>query len=203
MSNPRVDFYLASGSPRRRDLLSQVGYRFATLRVEIDEIPARGESSGAFVHRMATQKAVAGWHQIADAHARPVLGADTVVVVDDQILGKPADAADAARMLALLSGRSHRVLTAVVLCAGETLHAALSETTVLFRRIEEDEIRRYWASGEPRDKAGAYAIQGLAAIFVARIEGSYSGVVGLPVFETATLLQSVGVSAWQQEHVSP
>ena len=194
----RDSFYLASASPRRHDLLLQLGYRFAVLPVAIDERAQAGESGEAFVRRTAIGKAMAGWRVVETGIALPVLGADTAVVVDGQILGKPEDAADAARMLGLLSGRTHRVLTAVAVTSGATTRAELSETTVLFRDIEAHEIRRYWDTGEPRDKAGAYAIQGLAAVFVARIEGSFSGVVGLPLFETSSLLQSIGVRGWQR-----
>ncbi|MBK7171072.1 MAG: septum formation inhibitor Maf [Gammaproteobacteria bacterium] len=197
MNDRNADFYLASASPRRHDLLLQLGYRFAVLPVAIDERAQAGESGEAFVCRTAIRKAMAGWRVVETGIALPVLGADTAVVVDGQILGKPEDAADAARMLGLLSGRTHRVLTAVAVTAGAPPQTVLSETGVQFRSIETPEIRSYWATGEPCDKAGAYAIQGLAAAFVARIEGSYSGVVGLPLFETDNLLRAFGVQGWQ------
>lgn len=193
MNDRNVDFYLASASPRRHDLLLQLGYRFAVLPVDIDELAHAGEDAEVFVRRIATRKAMAGWRLVETGNARPVLGADTVVVVDGQILGKPEDAADAVRMLELLSGHTHRVLTAVAVTAGMAPQTVLSETRVQFRDIEAHEMRSYWATGEPCDKAGAYAIQGLAAAFVARIEGSYSGVVGLPLFETSSVLRCFGV----------
>jgi len=193
------DFYLASASPRRRELLAQLGYRFLPLQVDIDEAPRAGESGRELVIRLAERKAVAGVRLVAASDPRPVLGADTAVVVEGRILGKPESLAEAAAMLALLSGRAHRVLTGVALAHGSRLAVALSETTVVFRPLAPEEIRRYWLTGEPRDKAGGYAIQGIAAAFVERIEGSYSGVVGLPLFETARLLQDSGISGWQTD----
>ncbi|KAA6187268.1 septum formation inhibitor Maf [Thiohalocapsa marina] len=188
-----VALYLASRSPRRRELLQQLGLAHGLLPADVDESPLPGESAEAFVIRIALEKARAG-RQVAPSPL-PVLGADTAVVCDGRILGKPADAADAAAMLALLSGRAHRVLTGVAVL-GQREQTVLSETRVQFRQIAPAEADAYWASGEPRDKAGAYAIQGRGALFVERISGSYTGVVGLPLFETARLLAAEGVHPW-------
>jgi septum formation protein len=182
--------YLASRSPRRRELLDQLGLRYALVTADVDETPLPGEDPRAYVQRMALTKARAG--RLAVSTAQPVLGADTAVVCDDRILGKPADANDAMAMLRLLSGREHRVLTGIALL-GKHTQTAVSDTAVSFRIIEPDEAAAYWAGGEPRDKAGAYAIQGQGALFVERLTGSYSGVVGLPLFETAALLAQEGV----------
>ena len=190
MAAPFPRIHLASQSPRRRELLSQIGVAHEVLRVDVDEQRRHAEPALDYVQRLARDKAAAGWAQVLAAGLAPlpVLGADTIVVVDDCILGKPVDAADARAMLQRLSGRAHEVLTAVALCGAHGMQATLSRTSVRFRQLDDDDIARYWASGEPADKAGAYGIQGLAAVFVERIEGSYSGVVGLPLFETAQLL---------------
>jgi septum formation protein len=182
--------YLASRSPRRRELLGQLGLAYALVPADVDETPLPGEDPRAYVQRMALAKARAGRLAVSTAH--PVLGADTAVVCDDRILGKPADADDAMAMLQLLSGREHRVLTSVALL-GKREQTAISDTGVSFRVIDAAEAAAYWAGGEPRDKAGAYAIQGRGALFVERLTGSYSGVVGLPLFETAALLAQEGV----------
>jgi septum formation protein len=183
--------YLASRSPRRRELLLQLGLTHACIPVDVDETPLAGEEPRAYVQRMAQSKARAG--RLAVSAARPVIGADTAVVCEGRILGKPADADDALAMLRLLSGREHRVLTGVTVI-GAREQSAISETLVHFRHIGPAEAAAYWAGGEPRDKAGAYAIQGRGALFVERIDGSYSGVVGLPLFETAALLACEGVT---------
>jgi septum formation protein len=196
MNTPAPDFYLASASPRRRELLAQLRLRFAALQVEVDEAALPAEAAHDLVLRLAAQKAAAGERLLEAVDPRPVLAADTVVVVDGQILGKPGSLEQARDMLGRLSGRAHCVLTGVVLRQGGRVRSALSETTVVFRTLSPEEIDWYWRTGEPRDKAGSYAIQGLAAAFVERIEGSYSGVVGLPLFETARLLQASGVSGW-------
>lgn len=158
--------------------------------MDVDERPVPGEAPGDYVLRVALDKAQA---VARDGNPRRlVLGSDTAVVADGEVLGKPLDAADARRMLGLLGGRSHRVLTAVALVGGGRAGTALNESTVTFRALAPAEIEGYVATGEPLDKAGAYAIQGRAAIFVSRLEGSYSGVMGLPLFETATLLSEFG-----------
>lgn len=197
-------FYLASASPRRRELLRQIGAVFEVLPAQIEERRHADESAPAFARRMAREKARVIWDNLPLAAQRCVLGADTVVVVDEQILGKPVDRADGLRMLRLLSGRTHHVYTAVALITnGSELHEALSVTKVTFRVINEPEAQRYWDSGEPVDKAGGYAIQGYGAVFTRNLEGSFSGVVGLPLFETAMLLRTAGVSLLQHSAERP
>lgn len=182
--------YLASRSPRRAELLRTLGVEFSVVDVEIDETPRADEVPAAYVQRLACAKAAAGRTRVPlDA---PVLAADTTVVLAHEILGKPRDAADAARMLSRLSGRWHAVFTGVAL-ARATADCVVVETRVLFRPLHADEIARYWASGEPADKAGAYAVQGLGGAFVLRLDGSYSNVVGLPLAETITLLDRAGI----------
>jgi len=182
---------LASASPRRQALLQQIGVRFRQQVAEVDETPLDNESAQDYVVRLAMAKAHAVRQRIADAEA-PVLGADTAVVVDGRLLGKPADRAHARDMLQLLSGRRHRVLSAVALVK-ERQAVAVSDSSVWFRALSEKDIEGYWRTGEPRDKAGAYGIQGVGAIFIERLEGSYSGVMGLPLCETARLLQNFGI----------
>ena len=192
--------YLASGSPRRRELLTQIGVPFSTVSAAIDETPLLNESPVAYVERLAREKALAGREQLRASishHHFCVLGADTAVVLDDRILGKPVDQADALAMLMGLSGREHEVLTAVAINDAQRCETRVVRSCVTFRAISEDEASRYWASGEPHDKAGGYAIQGLAAVFVANLNGSYSAVVGLPVCETAELLGHFGIPCWQ------
>jgi septum formation protein len=183
---------LASASPRRRELLAQVGVRHRVLAVDLDESRRPGEPVEDFVQRLALDKALAGWHALPEVAKRPVLGADTLVVLDGEPLGKPADREDALAMLARLSGRTHEVFTAVALVTPEP-RVCLQRSRVTFRAIEAAERLAYWDSGEPADKAGAYAIQGLGAIFVQHLEGSYSGVMGLPLYETAVLLAQAGI----------
>jgi septum formation protein len=193
-----LDFiYLASGSPRRRELLQQIGVPFRVLGTAVDEAVAAGEAAAAYVARLAAAKAEAGWEHAQDAHPAPVLAADTAVVLDGEILGKPAHRDDGERMLSLLSGRTHEVLTAVALRTQAGLRSSISRSAVTFRGIAADEARAYWDTGEPLDKAGAYAIQGRAAVFIADLRGSFSGVMGLPLFETAELLSEAGVPCWQ------
>jgi septum formation protein len=182
---------LASQSPRRRELLDQAGIAHRVLPVAVDEAHLPGEVPAVYVERLARAKALAG---LAAAGAGPVLGADTAVVLDDAVLGKPADRDDALAMLARLSGRSHAVLTAVALATADAIACRLSVSHVTFRALSRHEIEAYWTTGEPADKAGGYAIQGRAALFVTRLEGSYSGVVGLPLFETAELLREAGLA---------
>lgn len=189
--------YLASGSPRRRELLTQIGVPFFTQIVPIDESPLPDESAVAYVERLARAKAQAGLAAVRQPHEAVVLGADTAVVLDGRILGKPADAAEAMATLSALSGRTHQVLTAVALASQERVAARVVSSQVSFRQLQPAEIAAYWASGEPQDKAGSYAIQGLAAIFVSQLQGSYSAVVGLPLCETAELLAEFAIPCWQ------
>ena len=196
--------YLASKSSRRRELLKQLGVPFEELHLR--ESPGRardvleeaedGEPPPHYVERIARTKANVGWKRMEQRHltARPVLGADTEVVLDGEVFGKPRDAAHAGEMLTRLSGRTHEVLTGVALRSGEDVGFALSVSRVTFRALTAGEIERYVATGEPLDKAGAYAIQGRAAAFVTRIEGSYSGVMGLPLYEAASLLATAGIA---------
>ncbi|ABR83607.1 septum formation protein Maf [Pseudomonas aeruginosa] len=190
--------YLASASPRRRELLAQIGVPLSVLSIAIDETPLPDEAPAAYVERLARGKAAAGLAMLEELGGEGcVLGADTSVVIDGRILGKPADESDGLAMLAALSGREHQVLTAVALAAATGIEARVVKCRVRFRQIGHDEALRYWLSGEPADKAGGYAIQGLGAIFVSRIEGSYSAVVGLPLCETAELLGEFGIPCWQ------
>lgn len=182
---------LASASPRRAELLGQIGVRFVQRVADVDETRRYNEPVADYVRRVALDKARAV--RAADgAGGLPVLGADTAVAVDDRVFGKPADRADALATLRALSGREHRVLSAVAVAAGREA-VLINETRVWFRPLEDEELAAYWASGEPRDKAGAYAIQGRGAVFIERIDGSYSGVMGLPLFETARLLRDFGI----------
>jgi septum formation protein len=190
-----ADFvYLASGSPRRRELLNQIAVPFQVLEVTVDESVLPGEPPEAYVVRLARLKAGAGWGIRPAARAAPVLAADTTVVLDGNILGKPTDARDGPRMLLELSGRTHLVLTAIALASAAGVQSRLSRSEVTLRIISAAEALDYWNTGEPRDKAGGYAIQGRAAIFIAELRGSYSGVMGLPLYETAELI-GIGRSA--------
>ena len=180
---------LASASPRRHELLQQLGVPHVVLAVDVDETPHPGESALQLVTRLALAKAREGAR--LDAASRPVLGSDTAVVVDAIVCGKPVDRADGLRMLAALSGRTHQVMTAVALATGETVVQALSCTNVTMRDIAPAEAAAYWETGEPQGKAGGYAIQGRGALFIEHISGSYSGVMGLPLYETAQLLQTL------------
>jgi septum formation protein len=189
--------YLASGSPRRRELLMQIAVPFLTQIAPIDEKVLPGESPVAYVERLARAKGQAGLVALTDNDGAVVLGADTAVVLDGQILGKPADRDEALATLRALSGRSHEVLTAVALVSSERTVSRVVTSQVTFRPLSQAEIEAYWASGEPQDKAGCYGIQGLAAVFVSQLHGSYSAVVGLPLCETAALLAEFAIPCWQ------
>jgi septum formation protein len=184
---------LASASPRRRELLVQIGVPHVVTVAQVDETLHSGERPHDYVQRVARSKAQAIWTQHSDL---PVLAADTTVVLDGLVFGKPADKADAVRMLSLLSGRTHEVLTAVALASAAGVAMRMSVSSVRFRPLGEAEIATYWDTGEPRDKAGAYAVQGFAAVFIEALSGSYSGVMGLPLFETSELLRAAGVPSW-------
>jgi len=193
----KKDFiYLASASPRRSALLDQIGVRYRTMPADICETPQPHEPSDRYVLRLAEEKAARVWEHTWSEGARPVLAADTTVVLDGRVLGKPRDADDAMVMLAALSGRRHRVITGVALRSEAGMSSALSSCEVEFRETTEAERRAYCRTGEPLDKAGAYGIQGYGAVFVERIHGSFSCVVGLPLAETARLLASVGEPRW-------
>jgi septum formation protein len=188
-----LHLYLASSSPQRRTLLEQIGIRYRTLAVDVDESVHLHETPEMYVLRLALEKARAGWRSL-DPQARcPVLGADTAVVIDGEVLGKPHDREHGVAMLARIAGHSHQVLTAVALVDDKREAARLSVSTVTFRTITAAEREAYWDSGEPLDKAGGYAIQGHAAVFIARLDGSFSGVMGLPLYETAELLGEFGI----------
>jgi septum formation protein len=195
--------YLASRSPRRRELLNQLGVAFEELLnqelhdADVDETPHAGEAPPAYVQRVARAKAQLGWQQVVlrGLAPLPVLAADTTVVLDGEILGKPDDAGHARQMLHRLSAHTHAVLTAVAIARGDRLETAVSASTVEFRNLADAEVRAYVASREPLDKAGAYAVQGRAAIFVRRLAGSYSGIMGLPLIETADLLWRFGIAS--------
>jgi len=181
--------YLASQSPRRRELLDQIGIQFELLSADIDETPLDNEAAGDYVKRLAIEKATAG-QSIATAD-KPVLGADTIVVLDNQLLGKPRNKEHAISMLLALAGRQHQVMTAVALVQGDVVVSEFVTTTVTFRTISEQEALNYWDSDEPKDKAGGYGIQGLGAQFVEKIDGCYFAVVGLPLMKTQQLLSKL------------
>lgn len=187
--------YLASASPRRSALLDQIGVAHRVQPVDVDETARSGEAPEQYVRRLAVLKAETLWQKLPALQRQPVLGADTAVVLDDQILGKPSDETDCVRMLSLLSARTHHVFTAVALRASDGCQSRVNVSEVTFRKLADEEIRRYWRSGEPADKAGAYAVQGRAALFIERIAGSYSGIMGLPLFETGELLTAIGAHA--------
>jgi len=190
---------LASASPRRSQLLAQIGVRHEPYPVDLEERPRPGEMPADYVMRVARDKAAAAAAALGRRANRPVLAADTEVVLDDRIFGKPVDEAHAVAMLMALGGRTHQVLTAVVLHLDGRQQAALHCSRVTFRTLGADECRRYCRTGEAAGKAGAYAIQGFGAVFVECLEGSFSGVMGLPLFETAALLDAAGVLRWQAD----
>lgn len=190
--------YLASKSPRRRELLGRLGLPFRVLGIDIPEQRQPGETAADYVCRVAREKALAGLRASGDPAAL-VLGSDTEVVLDDEVFGKPADAESATAMLRRLSGRTHRVLSAVSLVSATGERHALSASSVTFADLDDERIAAYVATGEPFGKAGGYAIQGRAEIFVSRLDGSYSGVMGLPLFETTRLLAGSGLAPFQEE----
>jgi len=190
-SNPIL--CLGSVSPRRRELLAQLGVPYIVVGPDIDETVRTGETPEHYVLRLAQEKALAirrGGQQL------PVLAADTTVVVDGEIFGKPRDQAEAVHMLGALSGRAHVVLTAIALANSRGVATRLNSSTVRFRTISREECLAYWETGEPRDKAGAYGIQGFGAVFIESLTGSHSGVMGLPLFETGELLRAAGIPYW-------
>ncbi|HLP98310.1 MAG TPA: nucleoside triphosphate pyrophosphatase [Sideroxyarcus sp.] len=200
---PRI--YLASQSPRRRELLKQIGIRFEPLllrsdlrrTVDVDETPHAGELPLDYVQRVCHNKAEAGWKTLAlrNLPQFPVLAADTTVTLDGKIIGKPDNNEHATEILRMLSGTQHQVLTAVAVAFRERVEMRLSTTTITFGTLDDDRIRRYLLTREAHDKAGAYGIQGYAGAFVKHIEGSYTGVMGLPLFETVELLKLFGYPA--------
>lgn len=202
MSETDHHLYLASRSPRRGELLNQIGVRFAQVAADVDETPGPGESPEDYVRRIAIEKAQAGRLGIPTGDPRPVLAADTAVIIDGEILGKPLDRPDFLHMMARLSGCTHQVLTGVALAQAGEVRYELSTSQVRFRAIDEPERLAYWASGEPQDKAGGYGIQGLGALFVAELRGSYSGVMGLPLYETGRLLHHAGIVLLDRDRLS-
>jgi len=191
---------LASASPRRRELLAQIGVPHLVLACDVDETVRPGEEPARYAARVALAKGAAAWAQPAQRRGLPVLAADTTVVLDGRMLGKPATREEGSAMLLALAGRTHEVLTAIALLTGTgqspVARQRVVRSEVRFRPIGPAEAARYWETGEPRDKAGGYAVQGLGAVFVAGLAGSYAGVMGLPLFETAGLLQEAGIAAW-------
>lgn len=192
---PRL--YLASASPRRSELLRQIGVDFTHLVLPVDETPLPSESAASYVERLARLKAEVVLKSLGQCAGAVVLGADTAVVLDGRILGKPRDREDALQTLACLSGREHQVLTAVALVSEQRKAVRVVTSKVGFSQLSQAQIEAYWATGEAQDKAGSYAIQGRAAVFVSHLQGSYSAVVGLPLCETAQLLEAFAIPCWQ------
>lgn len=195
---------LASASPRRRELLRQIGVEFDVEAVDIDETPEVDESPLDYVRRMAEEKAKACWTNQQHDNAVAIIGSDTSVIIDGEILGKPADFQAAEAMLKRLSGRAHQVMTSVCLLVGDAgsnsspaIDCQVVTTDVYFKPVDEQQIAAYWHSGEPQDKAGSYGIQGFGALLVERIDGSYSAVVGLPLAEVGEMLKNAGIATWQ------
>ena len=195
MTFPVNQIYLASRSPRRRQLLKQIGVNFEMRPVSIDETLEKGEAPADYVCRMARAKAEQGWLSLMQRKLplRPLLAADTVVVFRGKIIGKPDNLAHGRKMLSTLSGQTHKVLTAVAVVAKDKIQESLSTTTIRFRDISQSEITSYLNGTESHDRAGSYAMQGRAAIFIIKISGSYSGALGLPIFETAQLLEKFNI----------
>lgn len=193
-----MKLYLASQSPRRKQLLADLGVSFELLPIEVDESIRALESAEDYVARLGEAKARAGLERLAGAGEADVLtlGSDTTVVADQDILGKPRDFDDFAEMMERLSGRSHRVFTSVAVASHERCDVKVVESRVVFADLAPEAVRAYWDSGEPADKAGGYSVQGLGAVFIKRIEGSYSAIVGLPLRETAQLLTKRGLTVW-------
>jgi septum formation protein len=191
-SSSKPLIYLASASPRRSTLLAQVGIAHTVMPVDLDERIHAGEAPTDYVRRLAHEKALALWDRLNPADRLPVLAADTSVALDQEILGKPADQPDGLRMLRKLSGRTHQVFTAVALKHAQGSEIQVNVSEVCFRNLSDAEMQAYWDTGEPRDKAGGYAVQGIAALFIERIAGSFSGIMGLPLFETGQLLRAIG-----------
>ena len=189
------DIYLASQSPRRRELLTQMGVTFSVLSVDVDETQYEQESPKEYVVRVATAKAQAAWDGLALADKKPLLGSDTSVILGDTILGKPNNKQHASDMLAALSGRTHQVMTAVAIITATKVWTAISVSLVTFSVLSDDDRAWYISTQEGVDKAGAYAVQGLAALFIDKIEGSYSGIMGLPIRETALLLAQIAAES--------
>lgn len=196
MNFPRV--YLASGSPRRSELLAQIGIEFDKLTIDVDESRLIDEMPLDYVQRIAQVKAKAGWAALGENELRPVIGADTSVIIGRDILGKPKNKAEAKTMLKRLSNNQHAVLTAVSLIYGEQVLTRVSYNKVTFAPLTEAELDWYITTGEGEDKAGSYAVQGLAALFIKKIEGSYSGIMGLPLRETMELLIDIGSTLHEQ-----
>jgi len=196
-----VDVYLASASPRRRELLQQLGVRFAVCVADVPETLQPDETPHSFVQRLALEKANKVWQSLSPAQRRPVIGADTVVTIDEHILGKPDSREHALEMLGILSGRTHEVLTGVAVVSQQH-SVCVNVSAVRFRVLDPAEIEAYWLTGEPADKAGAYAIQGYAAAFIEHLSGSYSGVMGLPLYETSNLLKQQGIPIWHAATVT-
>lgn len=192
-------FYLASASPRRRELLTQIGVQFKLAPVDIDETPRPDEAAKRYVERLAVEKAETALASLNDSEEAVVLGSDTSVIIDNQILTKPKDAADAKRMLQRLSGNRHQVFTAVAVISQQQQQVISVATDVIFRTLSDAEIDAYIATEEPMDKAGSYGIQGKGAILVDHIHGSYSNVVGLPLTETAALLNDFNIEVWSED----
>jgi len=189
MNFPQI--YLASNSPRRRELLTQIGVSFSVLAVDVDEGRLDNEPPVDYVKRVAIAKAQAGWDTLTESNKRPVFGSDTSVVLTDTIFGKPVNDADAKAMLQQISGRTHQVMTAVALVTATQIRCELNISQVTFATMTESDIEWYITTQEGTDKAGAYAVQGLGALFIDQILGSYSAIMGLPLRETGLLLQHI------------